>query len=823
MVTLLAALGCASPDLPPSATAKPASRFDEIGSGATLNLTLLPARIELPAGTVQELPPSDFVLDGWRSKGNNRYAVASPVEVGQGRRAAQPQGLQLTMDGEPMRYRLENGRIDTWCVKRGQIIVRVKDPALHSFVLSSSNLEERWQRLEPARSGLSDQEYIQYHQSTGNITRRGLLVPAPTTLTWTLTLPEGAVLQTGTKLVDNQLVGVSGNGASVVLEVDGHPVKTRFLDDATWRAMEVDLSAWGGETVELTLRTDPHEDSSWDHVFLSTPLIVGKPKGTVRRVVVVGIDTLRYDQVSQHGYGRDTTAPLQAMADSSVIFDNAWETAPRTRPSFRSSTTGAYPFAAIDAPTFGQVFQEAGFVTGGVTANVHLVPDQGFADGFDFWQFDNSRDADIQIRRAKQFLTDNADRDTFLFLHLMDPHNFYRAPGLWANRYVEHERGNANHMLNRWQLLQKPLTVEEKEWLRDRYDGEVAFMAHELSRFVQWLTRQDGETLIAMHSDHGEEFWEHGSYEHNHTLYSEVVKANLWIRPPGGWAGGQRVPQTVSMVDMAPTLYDYAGTRMPDEVDGVSLRPLMDASVSARRDEVLATLEARPVQIGHLMYDRELWGVVGGGWKYIVRTCDGEQELYNLAEDPGEQDNRIGDVGPAEVDARLADLATASGFSAGAGYRVEVVANPGALALDFANPVEAVVMDPEACKTRRANVEWGDLPEYWTEDVGDVSVNSQGVAFLPGSHGRGKFVVLSASAPTALRVGNEVLENPPVNKLLVLGGVSLRIEPGPVLIQTDSVAQRLGLPNTDGGFDDEQLRMLQELGYMGDDEDSNEE
>jgi arylsulfatase A-like enzyme len=805
----------------------PSSSFDTIGSQATVHLATLPATITLPSGTVNDVPVGEVEVSGWADDGD-RWTLKSPVRIDKPNRsyAKAPQGMRLLVDGEAVKYRAKpRPEKRGWTWQKGELILTLagQAPNTHSVVLEATHLADRMKRLEPGLSGLSDAAYVQYSVTVKTRTRAGLLLAAPGSMSWDLAVPEGARLETMASLVNNGLTHVAGNGATVVLEVDGNEVARRFTDDTTLKSWTVDLSAFGGQTVNLTLRVDPNGDTAWDHLFLASPMLVGTPKDTVRRVVVIGVDTLRYDQVTQHGYERDTTAELQPFADSSVIFDDAWTTAPRTRPSFRSSTTGAYPFAAIDAPTFGEVFQEAGFVTGGVTANVHLVPDQGFTDGFDFWQFDNSRDADIQIRRAKQFLTDNKDRDTFLFLHLMDPHNFYRAPGLWANRYVEHERGNADHMLNRWQLLQKPLTDTEKEWLRDRYDGEIAFMAHELSRFIQWLTQQDGETLVAMHSDHGEEFWEHGSYEHNHTLYNEVVKANLWIRPPGGWAGGQRVPQTVSLVDMAPTLYDYAGTRMPEEVDGVSLRPLMDATVAARKDEVLAILDERPVQIGHLMYDRELWGVVGGGWKYTVRTCDGDQELYNLVEDPKEQDNRIADVAPAEVDARLADLATATSFSAGMGYRVEVIANPGAFGLDFATPVEAAVMDPEACKSRRANVEWGDMPDFWAEDVGDVTVNSQGVGFLPGSHGRGKLVVLSSSPPTALRVGTEVLENPPLNKLLVLGGVSVRIEPGPVLIQTDSVAARLGLPDTDGGFDDEQIRMLQELGYMGDDEDSNEE
>ena len=92
------------------------------------------------------------------------------------------------------------------------------------------------------------------------------------------------------------------------------------------------------------------------------------------------------------------------------------------------------------------------------------------------------------------------------------------------------------------------------------------------------------------------------------------------------------------------------------------------------------------------------------------------------------------------------------------------------------------------------------------------------MAFVPGSHGRGKLMVLADAPPTALRVGDEVLENPPVNKLIVLGGLSIKISRGPVLIQTDSVATRLGLPQDDAVYDDAQIQMLQMLGYMGDDE-----
>ncbi len=795
----------------------PASAFDAIGSGATVHLALLPARTELPEGTLANLPDGAVPLSDWSSKGG-AWVTDCPITVDKPNKKYKkaPKGMRLLVDGESQSYRHRKGQDGTWAYQRGRITLRVDDPESQTVELHTDRLQSLWERLEPARSGLSGLDYMRYELTIGVRTRSGLLLPAPASATWTVQVPPGGMLETGVLLVDNGLVDRDGNGASLVVEVNGEEITRRFVDGTDHKEVEVDLSAWQGEQVELTLRSDPHGDTAWDHLFVASPTIVGSAQDSVRRVVVVGIDTLRYDQVTQHGYHRDSTAPLQSLADSSVIFDNAWAPAPRTRPSFRSSTTGAYPLAAIDAPTFGEVFQEAGFVTGGVTANVHLVPDMGFTDGFDFWHFENSRDADIQIRRAKDWLKDNEDRDSFLFLHLMDPHNFYRAPGLWANRYVEHEQGSVDITMNRWKLISVSPPTESQEWLRDRYDGEVAFMAHQLASFVKWLVELPGESLIVLHSDHGEEFWEHGSYEHNHTLYSEVVQANLWIRPPGGWAGGQRISQPVSLVDIAPTLYDFAGISPPAGLDGVSLRALLDSGLTEQAPALRQRLDDRPLQIGHLMYDQELWGVVDGGWKYILRTCDGHQELYDLGEDPGEQADRIASASPEFIQQKLGALSEATGFEAGLGYRVEII-DGGPFMLDFGEgaQVSAVVMDPEACKSRRTNIEWGDTPKYWPQDVGMVTVEGGKLAFAPGDRGEGKLMVLASGPPLSLQLGSaEPLENPSLERLLKAGGVSIRIEAGPVLLPTDSVAKRLGLPNEDLQHDQDQLDALRALGYI---------
>jgi len=72
---------------------------------------------------------------------------------------------------------------------------------------------------------------------------------------------------------------------------------------------------------------------------------------------------------------------------------------------------------------------------------------------------------------------------------------------------------------------------------------------------------------VILHTDHGEEFWEHGGFEHNHSLYDEVVRSVLWIRPPAACPSAASA-EPATLADIAPTLYDYVGVRDPPPSTG---------------------------------------------------------------------------------------------------------------------------------------------------------------------------------------------------------------------------------------------------------------
>ena len=85
------------------------------------------------------------------------------------------------------------------------------------------------------------------------------------------------------------------------------------------------------------------------------------------------------------------------------------------------------------------------------------------------------------------------------------------------------------------------------------YDGEIRYADTEVGRVLDHLTARglDRSTLVVITSDHGEEFLDHGSWEHQKTLYEEVVRVPLAIR--GAGLEPRRVRAPVSALDGAPT------------------------------------------------------------------------------------------------------------------------------------------------------------------------------------------------------------------------------------------------------------------------------
>ena len=159
---------------------------------------------------------------------------------------------------------------------------------------------------------------------------------------------------------------------------------------------------------------------------------------------------------------------------------------------------------------------------------------------------------------------------------------------------------------------------------------------------------QADETIVVYTSDHGDGAGEHGMWN-KHTFYENSVGIPLQIRWPGDIPADARVAQPVSLVDLTRTIIDAAGVEAPDYWVGESLLPLAggesdesDGLVISDFTAVGARAACRMVRVGNLKYN----------------YYHGEpEELFDLASDPNELSDQIGNPAYAKALANLRALA----------------------------------------------------------------------------------------------------------------------------------------------------------------------
>ncbi len=372
----------------------------------------------------------------------------------------------------------------------------------------------------------------------------------------------------------------------------------------------------------------------------SLPATPGALRG--HDVVLVTLDTTRPDRLGCYGNSQGATPNLDKLAREGVIFSAAVATATTTLPTHASILTGLYPqrhgaranshYRLDDGHrTLAERLSDAGYMTGAFVSSFVLDRRFGLAQGFGIYDDQMGvkagflgfaeRKADQTTDRAIRWLSGQRRRPYFLWVHYYDPHSLHDPPAPFKQA----------HALP--------------------YDGEIAFVDHELGRLLEAVESAGSrETLVVVVADHGEAFGEHGELTHGRLVQEATLRIPLILGATAGLGRGVHVERRVSQVDLMPTILSLLGIEEPRDVDGVNLLEAPD------RDRAILA-ETVDAEYG--------WARLVALYKGSLKYVDGPNpELYDLARDPLERNDLVAER-PADAETMRRVLREREGPDAG--------------------------------------------------------------------------------------------------------------------------------------------------------------
>lgn len=407
-------------------------------------------------------------------------------------------------------------------------------------------------------------------------------------------------------------------------------------------------------------------------------------------MLLVVVDTLRPDRLGVYGHDRDTSPRLDRRAAEGAVFEHAFSTSSWTLPAIGSILTGQLPpahgarslgaaLAAVEnpeevivrgaktfsrlrgtVPTLAEKLGARGYATAAVTSNPFLDPRFGLDRGFSSYDQKPRRRASAVTDRALAWLQENPTEPFFLLVHYMDPHLPYAPPaesrGVFTTEVDGSELDYTTGGVQSVRRALPDLSPAARAFLSAAYDEEILFVDRELERLFAGVEELDRwrDTLVVFTSDHGEELFEHGGFEHGHSLHDPVLRVPLVIWGPGVAAG--RYDPPVSLTDVAPTVLAWTGGETDAiAMTGVSLRPLLQDG---------GAVPSRTLFAQDLLYGSDRLAAIEWPYKAIVSPEDGILQLFDLGRDPMES-NDLGASTPAATGRLVARARAAAEMLAG--------------------------------------------------------------------------------------------------------------------------------------------------------------
>jgi arylsulfatase A-like enzyme len=393
------------------------------------------------------------------------------------------------------------------------------------------------------------------------------------------------------------------------------------------------------------------------HAQIEYPLapVVREHKNGLPNIIFVTIDTVRADFIGSYCGGCVSTPTLDRLAAEGVRFDMAISQVPTTTPSHVSIFTSTYPFVhraknglpmRTNLRTLPGEFKEIGYRTAAFTsAYTTLSAVTGLGPSFDTYVDSLSpyspfllshelqplfpyrlldRLSGNQIRgavvnaRVSRWLDEPPSQPFFVWIHYFDAHAPYDAPPEYEGKY------------------ERPLDTSTQRSVA-KYKAALSYLDAQLGEFFGALRRHglQDDCIIVVIADHGEAFLEpHPDSErddkHGRHLYDSVLRIPLIMWGPKWLPAGRVVFDQIQSIDVAPTLLQLLGVRIPSSFMGRSLSPLLSG------DHTWA--EYAFSQTANLS-GRRLFSIRSRKWKLIIDAENNREELFDLEHDSGENKN----------------------------------------------------------------------------------------------------------------------------------------------------------------------------------------
>jgi len=394
-------------------------------------------------------------------------------------------------------------------------------------------------------------------------------------------------------------------------------------------------------------------------------------------VLLVTIDTLRWDKLGWHRANESITPNLDRMAEGGVLFTQAITGGSWTQAAFPPMLTSTYASMfggclgplSPSRPSPIEALSANGFHTTGFSTTPLLSKAYGYDRGFHKFYDLETGDRDPVIRRIKGGQTllrktithtfsdwigfdtrparpyqpadhvvdrisgwlDDAECPFFVWAHFMDTHWPYHLDASLKSSVGRAWAWQDLAAMHRVNWGGGSLDDAQRQRFVELYEESVRFVDAQIGRLLQKLETDPAwaNTMVIVVSDHGEEFLEREHWGHVEiNLHDEIIRVPMVIRLPRG-SVPVRVDRQVRTLDLMPTILEICGCPRPDGLQGESLTPLWSGNPD------LYTADTSVSERWRL--DSHMIAVRSERYKYIWDSKkSGQPTLYDLISDPEE-------------------------------------------------------------------------------------------------------------------------------------------------------------------------------------------